>query len=174
MNNILITGLPGVGKTTLIIQTLNELNISAIGFVTQELRKGGRRHGFTMETLSGVSRLLAAEEYRFCKYKVGRYCVYVENVDFIIKTLEEESMERSHSMIIIDEIGKMELFSASFKKFLLESLEERKVFGTIMKRDNSFTKEIKIRPDVELYNIDRTNRNLIQQAILKRIKDNMK
>ncbi|MCG3225955.1 MAG: NTPase [Candidatus Heimdallarchaeota archaeon] len=172
MNNILITGLPGVGKTTLVIQILKELNVSAIGFVTKELRKEGNRFGFNVETLSGTSKLLASKKEKYCKYRVGKYCVFVENVDFIVKMLEEEIGKKSHSMIVIDEIGKMELFSPNFKKFLLNSLDEQKVLGTIMMRDNSFSKEIKNRQDVKLYNIDRTNRNRVKQIILKKIKDN--
>ena len=171
MNNILITGLPGVGKTTLITQILEELNVCAIGFVTKELRKEGSRYGFTVETLSGTNKLLASKEEKHCKYRVGKYCVYVENVDFIVKILEEEIGKKSYSMIVIDEIGKMELFSPSFKRFLLTSLEEQKVVGTIMMRDNSFSKEIKNRSDVRLYNIDRTNRDRIKQIILKKIKE---
>ncbi|NPD87272.1 MAG: AAA family ATPase [Asgard group archaeon] len=174
MNNILITGLPGIGKTTLITQILKALKISAIGFVTKELREGSSRHGFTIETLTGVSKLLASKEEKICKHKVGKYCVFVENVDFIVEILEEEGRKKSYSMIVIDEIGKMELFSLNFKKFLLNSLEEQKVFGTIMMRDNSFTKEIKTRSDVKLYNIDRTNRDWIQQIISKQIKDNLR
>lgn len=174
MNNILITGLPGVGKTTLITQILKELKVSAIGFVTKELRKEGSRYGFTIETLSGASKLLASKKEKHCKYRVGKYCVYVENIDFVIKILEEEIEKKSHSMIVIDEIGKMELFSPNFKKFLLNSLEEQKVLGTIIMRDNSFSKEIKTRSDVKLYNIDRTNRDRVKQLILNKIKDNQK
>ena len=172
MNNILITGLPGVGKTTLITQILEELNVSAIGFVTKELRKEGSRYGFTVETLSGTNKLLASKEEKHCKFRVGKYCVYVENVDFVVKILEEEIGKKSHRMIVIDEIGKMELFSPSFKRFLLTSLEEQKVLGTIMMRDNSFSKEIKNRLDVRLYNIDRTNRDRVKQIILKKIREN--
>ncbi|MCG3222598.1 MAG: AAA family ATPase [Candidatus Heimdallarchaeota archaeon] len=174
MNNILITGLPGVGKTTLITQILKELKVRAIGFVTKELRKEGSRYGFTVETLSGTSMLLASKKEKYCKYRVGKYCVYVENVDSIVKILEEEIRKKSYSMIVIDEIGKMELFSPNFKKFLLNSLEEQKVFGTIMMRDNSFTKEIKTRPDVKLYNIDRTNRDWVKQIISRKIMDNQR
>ena len=172
MNNILVTGLPGVGKTTLITQILKILKLNAIGFVTKELRRGGSRYGFTIETLSGTNMILALKEDKVCKYRVGKYCVNVGNVDAIVKILEAESKEKSHDMIIIDEIGKMELFSLNFKKFLINSLDEQKVLGTIMIRDNSFTKEIKARPDVRLYNIDRSNRDLLQQMILNKIREN--
>jgi nucleoside-triphosphatase THEP1 len=170
MKNILITGMPGIGKTTLIIRTLEELNFSAIGFVTKELRKEGSRYGFIIETLSGMSKILASKEKRSCKHRVGKYCTYVENVDFIVKILQEESRKETYDLIVIDEIGKMELFSLSFKKFLLNCLDEQKVLGTIMIRDNHFTKEIKTRPDVKLYNINRSNREEIYQTILKDLK----
>jgi len=171
MSNILITGVPGIGKTTLIIRILEELNTDAIGFVTKELRKEGSRYGFIIETLSGTSRVLASKEEKPCKYRVGRYCTYVENVDYIVEVLQKESNRQSHNLIVIDEIGKMELFSSSFKKFLLDCLNQQKVLGTIMMRDNNFTKEIKTRSDVKIYNIDKSNRDSLNQIILGEIKD---
>lgn len=171
MNNILVTGLPGVGKTTLITRILEELTIDVIGFVTKEIRRGSTRHGFTIETLSGESRLLAAKEEKRCKYNVGKYCVYVENVDEVVKMLEEQSKRKTYNLVVIDEIGKMELFSPNFKNFLLNNLEKRKILGTIMMRDNSFTNEIKRRADIKLFNIDRNNRDSIYRIILKEIKD---
>ena len=171
MNNILITGFPGVGKTTLIMKILEELSVNAIGFVTKEIRKNGARYGFTIETLSGESRLLAAKEGKRCKYNVGKYCVYIKNVDIIIEMLEEENKKESNNLVIIDEIGKMELFSIKFKNFLIKNLNEQKVFGTIMMKDNPFTNEIKKRSDVKLFNIDRSNRDNLHQLILKEIRN---
>jgi nucleoside-triphosphatase THEP1 len=172
MKNILITGFPGVGKTTLIMKILKELSMDVVGFVTKEIRKDGIRYGFNIETLSGESRLLAAKEGKRCKYNVGKYCVYVDNVDTIVKMLEEENRRKTNSLVVIDEIGKMELFSTNFKNFLLEGLDEQRVLGTIMIRDNPFTEEIKKRSDVRLFNIDRNNRDSLHQIILAEIMNN--
>ena len=171
MNNILITGFPGVGKTTLIMKILEELSMNTVGFVTKEIRKDGVRYGFNIETLSGESRLLAAKEGKRCRYNVGKYCVYVENVDIVVEILEEENKKKLNNIVIIDEIGKMELFSDKFKNFLIRNLNEQKVFGTIMMKDNPFTNEIKKRSDVKLFNIDRNNRNNLRQLILKEIRN---
>ncbi len=44
---LLLTGLPGVGKTILVRRVLARLDaLRVAGFTTEEIRKGGRRLGF--------------------------------------------------------------------------------------------------------------------------------
>jgi nucleoside-triphosphatase len=173
MTNILITGFPGTGKTTLIERVLEKLEIKAIGFITKEIRENGQRTGFTIETLSGVKKVLAIKKNIKCHYRVGKYCVLLDNLDQIVQILEKEISDTMYQLIIIDEIGKMELFSNRFKEFLLESLEKKIVLGTIMLRDNAFTANIKKRNDVRYFQIDKGNREHIFKIICSIIKSNL-
>jgi nucleoside-triphosphatase len=57
--NILLTGHPGVGKTTLIHKVLSLMSgegreESASGFYTEEIREGGSRKGFRIKTLDEI------------------------------------------------------------------------------------------------------------------------
>ena len=61
MVNILLSGAPGIGKTTLVKKTLDYIKIKAGGFYTQEIKKGGRRLGFEIVTLDGEKAVLAHE-----------------------------------------------------------------------------------------------------------------
>jgi len=81
-NNILFTGSPGCGKTTLIKKIVEGLPAPTTGFFTQEIRERGKRVGFTINTLAGTKVLLAHINVSGW-YRVGRYGVALENVDRI-------------------------------------------------------------------------------------------
>ena len=64
--NILLTGLPGSGKTTLIRNVLSELPgwIRCAGFFTAEVREGRERTGFEIVTLDGCKGPLASSRLK--------------------------------------------------------------------------------------------------------------
>ncbi|MHA1239035.1 MAG: nucleoside-triphosphatase [Candidatus Odinarchaeia archaeon] len=166
MVNILVTGVPRVGKTTLITSVVDELGFDAVGFITKEVCVGGRRVGFEIKTFSGKTRMLAFKNYR-SKYRVGSYGVYLENIDSTVQDLEEEMRGKRFQLIVIDEIGKMELFSERFRNFVVKCLDQGKVLGTIMLRDNSFTREIKRREDTKVFYLTENNRNEVKSSIIE-------
>lgn len=171
MVNILITGRPRVGKTTMIARILAETNKSAIGFITKEIREKGYRIGFNIETLSGIVKSLASKKGKSSKYRVGSYNVYVENVDFVVDYLKAKfESGTNYDLIVLDEIGKMELYSHSFREFVLSCLKQKKVLGTIMMRDNDFTAQIKSRSDTRIFNLTEENRINIHQNIMELMK----
>lgn len=165
MKNILITGFPRVGKTTLITSIIEEMQKEVVGFVTEEVRENNRRIGFEIKTYSGRKLLLASKRNTTSRYRVASYGVYLENLDKIIEHLSEELLTTNYELIIIDEIGKMELFSSKFRKFVTGCLEMKKVLGTIMRRDNDFTRQIKSRADTTLFEITVSNRDEMKNKI---------
>lgn len=165
MTNLLVTGAPRAGKTTLISTVISKLNFGVIGFITTEIIENNIRTGFTIETYSGIKKILASKKNLESKYRVGRYGVYLNNLNFIIRKLEEELSNEKPKLVVIDEIGKMELFSHSFKEFVIEALNQNKVLGTIMFRDNDFTKKIKLRNDTKIFEINLQNREKITNKI---------
>ena len=75
-NNILITGLPGIGKTTLIKKLSEELrNFHPVGFYTAEIREEGIRNGFELISLDGRKGLLSHIDIK-SPYRVGKYKIY--------------------------------------------------------------------------------------------------
>ncbi|MHA1409882.1 MAG: nucleoside-triphosphatase [Candidatus Odinarchaeia archaeon] len=153
MKNILITGPPKCGKTTLIKKLVNELDLKATGFITEEVLENNTRVGFSIRTLSGTVKPLASKKNRSSTFRVGSYGVYLNNIDAVIREILEELEKNNFNVVIIDEIGKMELFSDNFRKFVLDALDNFNVLGTIMLRDNEFTRKIKLREDCCIYNI---------------------
>ena len=120
--HILLTGLPGVGKTTVIKQLADSLTpYHPDGFFTQEIRENGIRKGFELVTLDGRSQLLSHVNIPG-PHRVGRYGVDLAGFEALL-----EVMDLRHSpsqLVILDEIGKMECLSQRFieeVKALLDS-----------------------------------------------------
>ena len=73
----------------------------------------------------------------------------------------------TENIIIVDEIGKMELFSENFRTSLIDSLDSpQKVLATIMERPNDFADSIKKRPDVRLLYLTRENFDSVYKEVL--------
>ena len=163
--NFLITGLPGVGKTTLIKKISEALkSLHPVGFYTAEIREGGERKGFELISLEGRRGLLSHKEIR-SPYKVGQYNVDIKGFeDFIDSIFFFNPLTR---LIIIDEIGKMECLSDQFKRLLKEILDSEKwVITTIALKGSGLIAEVKERNDVRLFEITKKNRDSLFSEIL--------
>jgi nucleoside-triphosphatase THEP1 len=155
--NILITGNPSVGKTTLIQNIISKFDISAGGFYTSEVRnEEGKRWGFKITSLDGIEGIMASTDI-VSKYKISRYWIDVEAIDRVGVTAIREAIKHS-DFIVIDEIGRMELFSKKFQDVATEALDSPKlVLGTITAKDTVITKKIKERQDTKIITLTRQN-----------------
>lgn len=167
IKNIFFSGRPGCGKTTLIKQIISCLRFKAGGFYTEEIREEGSRVGFKIFSLDGRQGILAHVKFKG-KPMVGKYGVNIDalediGVNSIINALKE------NKIIIIDEVGKMELFSVKFKEAVLDALNsDNFVLGTIKSAPCEFTEEIRKRKDVKVIELQRDN-GIIKEEILKEI-----
>jgi nucleoside-triphosphatase len=165
VKNIFITGLPGCGKTTLIKEILKELKIPAKGFFTEEIRKGKERIGFKIVTLNGKEGILAEKGFK-SPYRVSKYGVILKDLEEIGVREIEEGL-KGDFLIVIDEIGKMELFSIKFREIILKALDSKnKILGTIMLKPNPFCDKIKQRKDTNVFYLTRENREKVKKEIL--------
>jgi len=152
VKNILITGLPGCGKSTLVKKLIAGKKVG--GIVTPEIRRGRWRWGFEIVDLSsGDKGVLASIDVKEGP-AVGKYRVNLEDLDEVgSKALEEAVNDPRIEIIVIDEIGKMECFSERFKRAVVAALDsEKHVLATISYQDfDPFIREIKSRPNAQLF-----------------------
>ena len=162
----LITGKPGVGKTTLVQKIIKRMgSINMAGFWTSEIRSTGSRLGFELQGLNGEWRTLAHVEID-SQYRVGRYGVDKDGFEEFLATLD--LLNPDVELIVIDEIGKMELFSNLFRNLVCDALNaDKQVLATIPQKGNDFIREIKQRLDIHLLEVTHANRDRLPEAIVE-------
>jgi len=166
--SLLLTGHPGIGKTTIIRHVIEALGDRANGFYTEEIKGPGGRHGFKLITLSGKEAIFAHKDFHGPKYpQVGRYGVDVAVLDRVgVKALRRAMGE--YKILVVDEIGTMELYSQRFQDTLVEAILGRNhVIGTIMAKPHPEGDVFKLLAQVEVHEVDRRNRDSMPERILK-------
>lgn len=169
LDNFLITGPPRCGKTTLIIRASQDRFLvgKAGGFITEEVRENGERVGFKIKTLPEKKEGILAKKGFPSPFRVGKYGVLLQDLERIGCSAIEDALS-SKKVVVVDEIGKMELFSERFKKTLLKALDSPvKVLASIMEKKNEFADRIKRREDVKLATLDRSNADSALEEILE-------
>ncbi len=164
--NILVTGLPGSGKTTLIIKLASELReYNPSGFFTEEIRPQGMRTGFKLTSLGRETTRVLAHVNIKGPHRVGKYGVDLDGFEQFLGTLH--LLDRLPRLVIIDEIGKMECLSGKFQDLVASLLDAPSpVIATIALKASGFINEVvKHRPDVQLYEITERNRDRLLPEI---------
>ncbi len=148
--NILITGLPKSGKSTLLKEIIGDLN-NTVGFVTNEVLKGTDRIGFNIETSTGNEIVLARTDNE-TQIKVSKYYVDVENLNRILPEITSFSI---NDILYIDEIGQMQLFSSEFEAFVTNYLNSKNTCIATLTSvyQNQFIDHLKSRNDIILIEI---------------------
>ncbi len=164
--NILYTGLPGSGKSTIIAGIVERMDRPRTGFFTREIRDGGRRVGFSITTLDGRRGMLAHIDIR-SRCRVGRYGVNLEDIDRIAVPAMVPADDQV--VVVVDEIGKMECFSALFRQTLIKVLDAANtVVGSIALKGDAFIGAVKKRPDTILITVSEKNRNDLVEEFFAR------
>ena len=160
----LLTGRPGTGKTSLIKQAVAGIKGQVGGFYTEEIRSQGVREGFRLVTLDGKSAVLAHIDIK-SPYRVSKYGVDTDSLDRVgVAALNEAA--RQSELVVIDEIGKMELFSDSFREAVSQIIASgQRVLGTIMLNPNPHADAIKHRPEVHLITVTRDNHHQVLEEL---------
>lgn len=163
------TGSPGIGKTTLIRAVLVQLeDIRCAGFYTEEKRHRGQRIGFKIISLDGQEGTLASIGRK--EPTVGRYSIHVEDFEKLVLPQLDPEMTPAE-LYVIDEIGKMELFSQKFRNKVIDLLARpSNLLATIAKKGKGFIEQIKNRNDIELIEVTRENRDHLAEGIARSIK----
>jgi nucleoside-triphosphatase len=165
-----LTGPPRCGKTTIIKEIIQRWGKPAGGFYTEEIRVKGKRVGFKLKTLSGKEATFSHVDFK-SRYRVGKYGVDLDAFDRIGS--EEIKLSLSQNkIIIIDEIGKMELFSDIFKDLVWKALDSKNpVVGTIMFTRHPFADKVKRRKDVNIIEVSKKDKADLIDTIIKELNE---
>jgi len=168
--NILLTGAPGCGKTTVITRLAGMLApLSVSGFYTEEIRERRDRVGFRIKTFGGLEGILAHVDFPG-RPRVSKYGLDIAALNRI--ALPTMKVRPGADVFIIDEIGKMEGYSLAFHDAIRRLLDSPVVVvATIALKGDGIISEIKARPDVDLIEVTRTNRDELPSQIADRIRE---
>lgn len=172
---LLITGSPGVGKTTVLLKAVEALKAKGCnvgGMISREVRSGGNRVGFQILDLStGRSGWLAHVNQKHGP-RVGKYGVNLEDLNRIgvaavVKALEE------CDVVAVDEVGPMELFSEEFKEAVRAAAESRKLVISVIhwRAGGEFVEVLKAREDAETHLVTCENRESVPQKLAEKVAD---
>jgi len=169
---LLLTGNPGVGKTTVLTRTVNTLKTEGYavgGMISREVRKGGTRVGFEILDLNSSRRGWLAHVNQKSGPQVGRYRVNIQDLNSIGAEAISAAVENC-DVIAIDEIGPMELFSEKFKDATRKALESSKLVVAIVhwKAQDRLIVEVRKREDAELVIVTYENREKLPEAIVEK------
>lgn len=169
---LLLTGSPGIGKTTVLLKVVEALKAkgySVGGMISREVRSCGTRVGFEILDLSTNRRGWLAHVNQKFGPQVGKYRVNMEDLDSVgVEAILNAAKECE--VIAVDEIGPMELFSEKFIKAVREAVESNKpVIGVVhRKAKHRLIDNVKTREDTEIYEVTYENRNKLHQTIAEK------
>ena len=131
--NILLTGRPGCGKSTLVQALLEGLQGKRIaGIITPEIRNQGRT-GFKIRDLASREEEILASVHIKTQPRVGKYGINLQGIDKIVDAFLLSFATAEY--IFLDEIGKMELFSAKFREVCQKILASNKLVVAVVHRN---------------------------------------
>lgn len=169
---LLLVGRPGIGKTTVIKTVAEALGDRAAGFYTEEIRGPGGREGFRLVTLDGKSAVMAHVEFRGKgNPRVSRYGVDVDAIERVGVAELRRAIDTGQ-VLIVDEIGKMELFCPPFKVTVLQAVNGPcTVVATAMSKPHPWVDALKALPHVILWEVTMVNRHRLAAEVARWLRD---
>lgn len=166
--NILLTGEPGVGKSTLIQYLVDNYNGALAGVVSRELLESGERVGFEAVTIDGRRRVFAHRNmFTDSTYRVGEFFVDVNCFDEFVVPELKRGLNELGVIVLLDEIGRMQAFSKSFLETVNDLLSSpAHIIGTIVYDDEAFARPIKAHESTMVLTVTSENRDLLPRCIL--------
>ena len=172
---LLITGVPGSGKTTVLLKTIEGLRAkgySVGGMLSREVRSRGIRVGFEILDMNRGRVGSLASVYSKQGPQIGKYRINTDDLDRIgVGAIVDAA--KNCDVVVVDEIGPMELFSEQFREVLEKIVEEKKLtICTIhWKTSDHVVESVRRREDAQMYRVTHENREHLHEEIVSKALD---
>jgi len=173
--NLLLTGPPGCGKTTVVKRSVEQLGrLRIAGFYTGELRDAGRRTGFEAVGLGTGRTVLLAGVRSKCRIRVGRYGVELPQFEGLLAAEFRRPLV-DVDLAVIDEIGKMECYSSLFVEIVRDLLDGPvPLLATVAQEGAGLIRDVNGRANVELLTVTVANRDWGRETEASRRRKSMR
>ena len=170
--HLLVTGLPGTGKTTLLVRLARLVaDLGPSGFYTEEIREGRERRGFRITGLDGSQGILSHVDFDVHS-RVGRYGVDVAGFEAFLNRLNLQSS--ASPLIILDEIGKMECLSSRFQSLVRVLLDSDKtVVASVAMKGEGFVAEVRGWKDCDICTVTPANREKLAAELAHWVREHV-
>ncbi|WP_319506493.1 NTPase [uncultured Methanolobus sp.] len=162
MLRIAVTGKPGVGKSTVVARAVEKLDLKACGIRTAEILVNGKRQGFSIEDVS-TGRKGVLSHVRCSGPKLGKYHVNLADLDGIGAEAIKKSLDCD--LIVIDEVGPMELKSENFILAVENALDSDRPILAVLHRSSEHSLAQRIREEFTVLTVDEDNRDDLPERI---------
>ncbi len=172
-----ITGKPRIGKSTIIKAVIKRLKAEGIavgGMLTSDMREGGVRVGFSLEDINtGEKGILAHTHVHHRqtspKVKVGKYTVNLVDLDSLgANSIKNALAQPDPIIIIVDEIGPMELKSKRFIEVVEEAIESDKSMLVSVHQRSEHELVRRVKKEFEMFEVTQENRDEITNRVIQR------
>ncbi|WP_440951814.1 NTPase [Methanococcoides sp. FTZ1] len=165
MLRIAVTGKPGVGKSTVVSGVVQKLDLKACGVRAAEIRVDGERQGFSIEDID-TGRKGILSHIKCTGPKLGKYHVNIGDLDGI--GAEAIRAASGCDLVVIDEVGPMELRSENFIRAVEEILDSDRPILAVLHRSSKHPLAQRIRDEFEVLTVDENNRDCLPDRIAAR------
>jgi len=175
---IFVTGRPGVGKTSVLLRVADALKMRGYrvgGMISREVREGGVRVGFEIVDFYTGRRGWLAHVNQPAGPQVSKYRVNLSDLNALGANSIRNAVANA-DIVVVDEIGPMELFSTAFKEAVSQAIKSGKpLLGTIhFKAQDPLITAIKMREDAEILEVTFENRGSLHNLIIDKVLQSLK
>lgn len=163
---ILITGKPGIGKSTLVQKVIDDCVQPIFWVVTAEIRNAeGDRVGFRAKNSDGQTEIISHKTDITSTAVIGQNAVDLDAIDKMFGRVLQKA--RPQQITLIDEIGPIQLLSRTFADALADTFDhasQRDVIATIHYKDQQL-EAYRNAEDAWLFVADLANRDMLAKLI---------